>query len=87
MNPVSTRLELACLGLAGTFWLGESITIIAAPIAAHVESTALGAFLASSDSEDADVECFVSDTDTPVDVPGCKSHLQNFQRERESHFL
>jgi hypothetical protein len=25
MNPISTRIELGCLGLAGTFWLGESI--------------------------------------------------------------
>ncbi|EIM88436.1 uncharacterized protein STEHIDRAFT_155789 [Stereum hirsutum FP-91666 SS1] len=61
MNPVSTRLELACLGLAGTFWL------------------ALGAFLASSDSEDADVECFVSDTDTPVDVPGFTTETYHAQ--------
>lgn len=53
MNPVSTRIELACLGLAGTFWL------------------ALGAFLASSDSENASVECFASETDTdPIDVEG-----------------
>ncbi|ETW83945.1 hypothetical protein HETIRDRAFT_155254, partial [Heterobasidion irregulare TC 32-1] len=53
MNPVSTRIELACLGLAGTFWL------------------ALGAFLASSDSENASVECFASETDTdPISVEG-----------------
>jgi len=50
MNPVSTRIELGCLGLMGTFWI------------------ALGAFLASSDSETANVECFVSATDlTPID--------------------
>ncbi|KAN0126974.1 hypothetical protein V8E52_000614 [Russula decolorans] len=50
MNPVSTRIELGCLGLMGTFWI------------------ALAAFLASSDSETADVECFVSATDlTPID--------------------
>ncbi|KAA1466382.1 hypothetical protein DENSPDRAFT_831198 [Dentipellis sp. KUC8613] len=50
MNPISTRIELACLGLAGTFWL------------------ALGAYLASSDSETANVECFASDADTePID--------------------
>jgi hypothetical protein len=49
MNPVSTRIELGCLGLMGTFWI------------------ALGAFLASSDSESASVECFVSQTDlTPI---------------------
>ncbi|KAI0307329.1 hypothetical protein B0F90DRAFT_1687420 [Multifurca ochricompacta] len=50
MNPVSTRIELGCLGLMGTFWI------------------ALGAFLASSDSETASVECFVSENDlTPID--------------------
>jgi len=50
MNPVSTRIELGCLGLMGTFWI------------------ALGAFLASSDSETASVECFVSESDlTPID--------------------
>ncbi|KAH7929459.1 hypothetical protein BV22DRAFT_1029508 [Leucogyrophana mollusca] len=52
-NPISTRIELGCLGLLGTFWL------------------ALGAFLASSDSENADVECFASESDTdPIDIPG-----------------
>jgi hypothetical protein len=50
MNPIATRVELACLGLIGTFWL------------------ALGAFLVSSDSASADVECFVSEDDaTPID--------------------
>ncbi|KAI0269152.1 hypothetical protein BC834DRAFT_865023 [Gloeopeniophorella convolvens] len=50
MNPVSTRIELGCLGLLGTFWI------------------ALGAFLASSDSETASVECFASETDLePID--------------------
>ncbi|KAI9574870.1 hypothetical protein HD554DRAFT_116363 [Boletus coccyginus] len=53
-NPISTRIELGCLGLLGTFWL------------------ALGAFLASSDSENADVECFSSvDGSQVVDVAGC----------------
>ncbi|KAI0045294.1 hypothetical protein FA95DRAFT_1561246 [Auriscalpium vulgare] len=50
MNPISTRIELGCLGLVGTFWI------------------ALGAFLASSDSETASVECFESgDSTSPVD--------------------
>ncbi|KAG6378538.1 hypothetical protein JVT61DRAFT_12801 [Boletus reticuloceps] len=47
-NPISTRTELGCLGLLGTFWL------------------ALGAFLASSDSVNADVECFSSVDETQV---------------------
>lgn len=52
-NPISTRIELGCLGLLGTFWL------------------ALGAYLASSESENANVECFSSaDETTPVDVSG-----------------
>jgi len=50
MNPVSTRIELGCLGFMGTFWI------------------ALAAFLVSSASESASVECFVSESDlTPVD--------------------
>lgn len=37
-------------------------------------SIALGAFVASSDSEMADVECFSSsDADAePIDIPGCE---------------
>lgn len=27
-NPISTRIELACLGLAGTFWLGEYLALL-----------------------------------------------------------
>jgi len=52
MNPISTRIELGCLGLAGTFWI------------------ALGAFLVTSASESANVECFASETSTvPLDNP------------------
>ncbi|KAJ8595982.1 hypothetical protein M405DRAFT_806217 [Rhizopogon salebrosus TDB-379] len=61
-NPISTRIELGCLGLLGTFWL------------------ALGAFLASSDSENANVECFSSDTETePIDVPGFSTETYQAQ--------
>ncbi|KAG1866611.1 hypothetical protein DFJ58DRAFT_654623 [Suillus subalutaceus] len=61
-NPISTRIELGCLGLLGTFWL------------------ALGAFLASSDSENANVECYSSDTLTdPVDVPGFSTETYQAQ--------
>jgi hypothetical protein len=42
MNPISTRIELCCLALIGTFWL------------------ALGAFLATSEAELADVACYSS---------------------------
>jgi len=53
-SPISTRIELGCLGLAGTFWLS------------------LGAFLATSASLEADVECFAStgSTTNPIDMPG-----------------
>ncbi|OCH94069.1 hypothetical protein OBBRIDRAFT_723523 [Obba rivulosa] len=52
-NPVSTRVELGCLGLAGVLWL------------------ALAAFVASSDAESADVECFSSaDATQAVEMPG-----------------
>lgn len=52
-NPISTRIELGCLGLAGTLWI------------------ALGAFMATSDAEVAEVECYASENDTePVSLPG-----------------
>jgi len=61
-NPISTRIELGCLGLLGTFWL------------------ALGAFLASSDSENANVECFSSDAETdPIDIPGFSTETYQAQ--------
>ncbi|KDQ64515.1 hypothetical protein JAAARDRAFT_52463 [Jaapia argillacea MUCL 33604] len=51
-NPITTRIELPMLGLAGTLWL------------------ALGAFLVSSESQNADVECYSSeDLTTTIDVP------------------
>ena len=71
MNPVSTRIELGCLGLMGTFWIGMSLSWPPA-IASLYRCIALGAFLANSDSETASVECFVSATDlTPID-DGCE---------------
>ncbi|KAI1786517.1 hypothetical protein LXA43DRAFT_53734 [Ganoderma leucocontextum] len=62
-NPISTRVELGCLGLAGTLWL------------------ALGAFVASSDSEMADVECFSSsDAEAePIDIPGFNTETYHAQ--------
>lgn len=44
-------------------------------IVAYQEYLALGAFLATSDSDAADVECFASEdsTNDPIDMPGCKS--------------
>lgn len=61
-NPISTRIELGCLGLIGTFWL------------------ALGAFLASSDSDSADVECYASETSTDlIDIPGFSTEAYQAQ--------
>jgi hypothetical protein len=61
-NPISTRIELGCLGLLGTFWL------------------ALGAYLASSDSENADVECYSSvDGSEIVDVAGFSTETYQAQ--------
>ncbi|KAI0677533.1 hypothetical protein C8Q78DRAFT_1003140 [Trametes maxima] len=62
-NPISTRVELGCLGLAGTLWM------------------ALGAFVASSDSEMADVECFSSaDADSePIELPGFNTETYHAQ--------
>ncbi|KAL4242072.1 hypothetical protein ABKN59_000431 [Abortiporus biennis] len=61
-NPISTRIELGCLGLAGVLWL------------------ALSAFLASSESEAADVECFSSaDSTEPFDMPGFNTETYHAQ--------
>jgi len=61
-NPISTRIELASLGLAGMFWL------------------VLGVFLATSDSQSADVECFASDTSTePLDSSMASFHTDQYQ--------
>ncbi|KAJ3908472.1 hypothetical protein F5879DRAFT_937190 [Lentinula edodes] len=61
-NPISTRLELASLALAGIFWL------------------ALGIYLASSDSQSADVECFASATSTQVlDDSSASFHTEQYQ--------
>jgi hypothetical protein len=71
MNPVSTRIELGCFGLMGTFWIGASSPRFFSCRFAY-RRTALGAFLASSDSETASVECFVSESNlTPIDG-GCE---------------
>ncbi|KAF7790810.1 hypothetical protein EIP86_001767 [Pleurotus ostreatoroseus] len=62
-NPISTKIELGCLGLAGVLWL------------------ALGAFLASSDSADSEVECF-TDVDTeqePMTMPGFNTETYHAQ--------
>jgi hypothetical protein len=61
-NPISTRIEIASLGLAGIFWL------------------VLGVFLATSESQDADVECFASADDTvPLDDSAASFHTDQYQ--------
>jgi len=61
-NPITTRIELACLGFIGTFWIS------------------LGAFLASSESQAADVECFASATDqTVISMPGFSTETYHAQ--------
>jgi hypothetical protein len=61
-NPISTRIEMGCLGLAGVFWLS------------------LGGFLATSDSDTADVECFASaDLTSPVNMPGFSTETYQAQ--------
>jgi hypothetical protein len=74
MNPVSTRIELGCLGLMGTFWIGASLFFLVLSLSSLKRCIALGGFLASSESESANVECFISATDlTPIDG-GCEFH-------------
>jgi hypothetical protein len=81
MNPVSTRIELGCLGLMGTFWIGASSPRFFFSCRFAYRRTALGAFLASSDSETASVECFVSESDlTPIDG-GCESFFASPHRD------
>jgi len=61
-NPISTRIELGCLGFSGFLWL------------------ILGAFLATSDSQDADVECFASASDVvPLDKSVASFHTEQYQ--------
>jgi len=61
-NPISTRIELASLGLAGIFWL------------------VLGVYLTTSDSQDADVECFALAGDTqPLDESLASFHTDQYQ--------
>jgi len=61
-NPISTRVELGCLGLAGVLWL------------------ALSGFVASSDAEDADVECFSSsDSSEVINVPSFNTEIYQAQ--------
>ena len=46
------------------------------------------AFLASSDSENANVECFSSDAETtPIDVPGCELLYSFVQTLHKSNFI
>ncbi|KAF8976962.1 hypothetical protein BDQ17DRAFT_1398153 [Cyathus striatus] len=61
-NPISTRIEIASLGLAGIFWL------------------VLGVYLTTSESQDADVECFASADDTePLDDSVASFHTDQYQ--------
>lgn len=61
-NPISTRIELASLGLAGVFWL------------------VLGVYLTTSESQDADVECFsASDLTMHLDNEIANFHTDQFQ--------
>jgi len=61
-NPISTRIELGCLGFSGFLWL------------------ILGVFLATSDSQDADVECFASASDVvPLDKSVASFHTEQYQ--------
>ncbi|KAF6762123.1 hypothetical protein DFP72DRAFT_596697 [Ephemerocybe angulata] len=61
-NPISTRIELASLGLAGLFWL------------------ILGVYLTTSESQDADVECYASpDSQIVLDDEIASFHTDQFQ--------
>ncbi|TFK75897.1 hypothetical protein BDN72DRAFT_867634 [Pluteus cervinus] len=60
-NPISTRIELGCLGFAGFLWL------------------VLGVFLTTSESQDADVECFSSATAVvPLDDSVASFHTSQY---------
>jgi len=63
-NPISTRIELGCLGLDGILWL------------------VLAAFLITSDAEEADVECFTSNSvsdQIPIEMPGFSTEIYQAQ--------
>lgn len=67
-SPISTRHELASLGLLGILWL------------------ALGVFLATSDSQSADVECFASES-SAVALDDSASDFQTEQYHAMYHVL
>lgn len=61
-NPISTKIELSSLALAGIFWL------------------VLGAYLASSDVQSAEVQCFSEqDPDVVLDNEVASFHTDQFQ--------
>ena len=81
---MSTRVELSGLALMGILWLGESRTNFLFPPSWELTANfiALGVFLAISESADADVECFSTDSSdsNPVDFPNCKSLFRSIRR-------
>ncbi|KIY71416.1 hypothetical protein CYLTODRAFT_408100 [Cylindrobasidium torrendii FP15055 ss-10] len=61
-NPISTRIEIGCLGLAGLLWL------------------VLGAYLVSSESREAEVECFTNQAEsTPLSDELASFHTNQYQ--------
>lgn len=80
-NPISTRIELASLGLAGVFWLGKSqpclgfFLCIEGSEVSNLHPLVLGVYLTTSESQSADVECFASETSQVVldpEIANCK---------------
>ncbi|KAJ7068286.1 hypothetical protein C8F01DRAFT_602502 [Mycena amicta] len=83
-SPISTRLELASLGFLGILWLGTRVFTLA--LSLYLTLAALGIFLATSDSQSADVECFASESSTVV-LDESASEFQTDQFHAMYHVL
>ena len=83
-NPITTKFELIFLGMVGLLWLSEFPFLSVPTFPAYV-FIVLGVYLATSDAQSADVECFADNSQTPLDdeLASCK-YLASF--DHPSHF-
>jgi len=73
-NPITTKFELIFLGMAGLLWLSE-FSLLSRQFSLLMGFIVLGVYLATSDAQSADVECFSpQNSETPLDneLASCK---------------
>jgi hypothetical protein len=76
-NPISTRGELFTFGTVGLFWFGENSPYLTQGLVLTQNKQVLGVFMAASESQTADVECFSNASSTsPLDddESNCQCH-------------